>query len=126
MNSIAKDFLIEQLNSLSVMFPDVCIKYEHRKNTNSHIIEVKPVSVFENNEDYIRAEINLEESFEKKFPNEDLIFISENSLTKINDPEYTFGDNFMSFDVSIIETDNISSDMDEIFGDNSISWALAA
>jgi hypothetical protein len=126
MTTSAKDFLIENLNRISVLFPEVNIRYEYRSSTNSHIIEVIPLSVFKNNDNYIIAEINLEESFEEQFPNEDLVFISEDSLTTINNAEFAFGNNLMSFDVSFVESNNITGSFDETFNDVSVSWALAA
>ncbi len=126
MTTSAKDFLIDNLNRISVLFPEVNIRYEHRSNTNSHIIEVIPLLVFDNNDEYIRAEINLEESFEEQFSNEDIVFISEDSLTTINNAEFAFGNNLMSFDVSLIESNDIISPFDETFNDISASLALAA
>lgn len=126
MTPSAKDFLIENLNRISVLFPEINIRYEYRSNTNSHIIEVIPLSVFKNNDNYIMAEINLEESFEEQFPNEDLVFISEDSLTTINNAEFAFGNNLMSFDVSLMESNIITGSFDETYNDVSVSLTLAA
>ena len=84
----AKEFLIDNLNWLSELFPEIHIRYEIRSNINSHIVEVIPVSVFNNNEDYLKAEISIEKQFERLFPDADIVFISEDSLTKIKNAGY--------------------------------------
>jgi len=122
----AEDFLIDNLNHLSELFPEIHIRYEFRKNTNSHIIEVIPLSVFENSEDYIKAEVILEKQFEKLFPDGDIIFVSEDSLTKIKNAGYEFGKNQISFDPGILENSVISNGYNEEFNGNEINYAIAA
>ena len=69
----AKEFLIDNLNSLSGFFPEIHIRYEIRND--KHIVEVLPVSVFEGDDNYLKAEMLLEKQFETLFPNEEIIFI---------------------------------------------------
>ena len=125
MNQTAKEFLIDNLNRLSELFSEIHIRYEYRKNTNSHIIEVIPLSVFYKNKDYIKAEIWLEKQFENLFPDEDIVFISENSLTQIKNAEYEFGNNQMSFDVGILIPNTVDSNINEEFAGET-NYALAA
>lgn len=125
MNQTAKEFLIDNLNRLSELFSEIHIRYEYRKNTNSHIIEVIPLSVFYKNKDYIKAEIWLEKQFENLFPAEDIIFISGNSLTQIKNAEYEFGNNQMSFDVGILIPNTVDSNINEEFAGET-NYALAA
>jgi len=96
MNS--KEFLVEKLKELSSKFEDIKIRYEYRKSTCSHIIEVIPLAVFKNNEDYMSAEAHLEYEFERLFPQEDIVFISEGSLTEIKAPDLVLGYNSIVFD----------------------------
>ena len=122
----AKEFLIDNLNWLSELFPEIHIRYEIRSNINSHIVEVIPVSVFNNNEDYLKAEISIEKQFERLFPDADIVFISEDSLTKIKNAGYEFGNNQMSFDTGLLETNIIFSGFDEEFTAGETNFALAA
>lgn len=83
MNSI--DFLSNCLEILHDKFSSCNIRYEFVPNTKVHLIEVTPVD-FYNDELYINEELILEEEFENLYPDEEIVFISENSLNKIQDP----------------------------------------
>lgn len=98
MNS--KEFLIERLKEMSSKFEDVKIRYEYRTNTYSHIIEVIPLAIFDSNEQYMLAEANLENEFESLFPQEDIVFVSEDSLTEIKNPDLLLGNESITFEVS--------------------------
>ena len=119
----AKEFLIDNLNWLSETFPEIHIRYEI--DTNYHIIEVVPISVFNNNEDYLKAEMFVENRFEEMFPNEEILFISEDSLTKIKNAEYEFGKDLISMDIGIETPVKLSGDYDSKFA-GKMNYALAA
>lgn len=102
MNS--KEFLIERLKELFSRFEDIKIRYEYRKNTCSHIIEVIPLAVFKKDEDYMFAEAKLEDEFEQLFPQQDIVFISEGSLTEIKNPDLLLGYDSMIFDNTGFDT----------------------
>ncbi len=87
----AKEYIINKLTELSTLFTDIRIRYEFRINTNSHLIEVTPLCFYESNQDYLIAESNIEDEFESLFPSENVVFISENSLTEIKEAELEFG-----------------------------------
>jgi len=87
----AKEYILNKLTELSTLFTDISIRYEFRTNTNSHLIEVTPLYFYENNQDYLIAESNIEDEFESLFPSENVVFISENSLTEIKEAELEFG-----------------------------------
>ncbi len=94
----AKEYLIKKLNFLSEKFEDVKIRYEFRSNTQTHIVEIIPLSFFSENENYIQFEIELENEFEQLFPNENILFVSDDSLTEIIAPDLKLG-----YDKIIIE-----------------------
>lgn len=83
----SKEFLREQLQSIYNKLYNIEISYEFR--TGTHIIKIAPEYIYNNNE-YIELEIELEEAFLKKFPNEEIMFISNNSLTEIKNAEFVF------------------------------------
>jgi len=97
----AKEYLKNKLAELSSMFSDIKIRYEFRTNTNSHLVEVTPLFFYESNQEYLIAESEIEDEFEFLFPSENIIFISESSLTEIKEVEFEFG---------IIDTDKITFD----------------
>lgn len=94
----AKDFILEKLRKLSNKFSEIRIRYEFRHSTLSHIVEIIPRSIFEEDEVYLQEEENLETEFEEFFPLENIIFISEGSLTEIKDAELELGMSIISFD----------------------------
>jgi len=124
----AKAFLKFNLKKIFLELENVEISYEFRASTNTHIVEVKPNSVYKTCEKYINREIELENSFYESFPNETLLFISEDSLTKIKSPELVLKYK-MSYNISNLITPVL---LDSILSKNQLSkagqnnYALAA
>ena len=85
--SSGKAFLHKKLKKISLEIEDIEIAYEYRVTTQAHIIEVKPNHIFENSKRFIDMEIDLKKDFSNQFPGEDILFISEDSLTEIKTPE---------------------------------------
>lgn len=83
----ANTFLKSNLKKIFLELENVEISYEYRVLTNTHIVEVKPNSIYKNCEIYIAREIELEKSFYDNFPLETLLFITEDSLTQIKSPD---------------------------------------
>lgn len=83
----ASAFLISGLRKIFLKLDNVEISYEFRDCSQTHIIEVKPNSIYKTCEKYITEEIELEDSFYENFPNETMLFITEDSLTKIKSPD---------------------------------------
>ena len=108
----SKEFIVEKLKELVSIFPDLKVRYEFDSNTLTHKIEINPLELFESNDDYLNAEMNLENDFEDTFPNENIIFISNDSLTQIHNPEYEFGYNISIGEQTYI---NFHYDISKIF-----------
>lgn len=89
MNS-SNDFLKTELKLIFLTLDGVEIRYEFRKSSQTHIVEVKPKSVFRNSAKYIEMEMELDKKFVELFPDEELLFISNDSLTKITSPEIIY------------------------------------
>ncbi|MBE7696456.1 hypothetical protein [Tenacibaculum finnmarkense] len=87
MNSI--ELVKQELQELFSLIDGIEIRYEFKKSTFTHFVEVKPLDLFSTNNVYIDKEISLEEKFSELFPSEDLVFISEDSLSKIENPLLT-------------------------------------
>lgn len=104
MNS--QQYIIDRLEKISEKFHGIKIRYEIRTRTyRKHIIEILPFSFFQNHE-YLKLESDLEFDFESSFPNEEIMFISENSLTKINESIFSIGyDSYkIKLDISDLST----------------------
>ncbi|NQU85751.1 MAG: hypothetical protein HQ541_08325 [Mariniphaga sp.] len=87
----ANDFLIEKLKQLAEKIEEIQIRYEFRNSTQSHLVEIIPLRIFEENEAYMQEEAKLEAEFEQLYPTEEIIFISEGSLTEIITAELELG-----------------------------------
>ena len=98
----AKDFIIDRLNNLSTIFTDIKFRYEIRNEYN-HIIEVTPFHQYQENKDYLKAEADFENEFESSFPEDQIIFVSEDSLTQVKNVQYVFTNNMLGYDFGIIE-----------------------
>jgi hypothetical protein len=81
------DLIIKELNYISNTIEGVEIRYEFDKHNLIHLVEIKPLDLFENNTSYLDKEIELEDRFFELFPKENLVFISEGSLSKIMNPD---------------------------------------
>ena len=93
----AKEFIIDRLKQFAIIFDEIKIRYEFRVSTQSHLVEIVPLKVFEGDEGYIQEEASLETEFERLFPTENIIFISEDSLTEIKNAELELGYNKIKF-----------------------------
>ncbi|MDD2636322.1 MAG: hypothetical protein PHW82_12600 [Bacteroidales bacterium] len=123
----SKEFIKNKLNYLHSKFNDVKIRYEYRANTYSHIIEIIPLSFFEKNKEYMILESEIEEEFESKYPNENILFISEGALSEIYNPEYKLGYNELKLYNDATNIDyNVDGFNDNVEIQDSIIYALAA
>ena len=83
----AKKFLKEELNKLFSLIEGITIRYEYSEILKTHIVEILPVEIFKENKEYIDWEIEVDDRFSEYFDGEELMFISDDSLTKIETPE---------------------------------------
>lgn len=88
----SKEFIINKLNELVEIFPGITFKYKYDNVEKTHMIEVSPLAEFKNIE-YMIAEADLVFEFENNFIPETLLFVSEDSLTKVNRPDLVIKSN---------------------------------
>lgn len=123
----AKVFLEKKLEELFSKFEEIKIRYEYMANTRSHIVEIMPFSLFEENKDYLVEETNIEDEFELLFPTENIVFISEGSLTEIKNADIELGYDKILFDycdyISELEVDGYSEEVETMGCE---TYALAA
>ncbi|MFA6925268.1 MAG: hypothetical protein WC223_13565 [Bacteroidales bacterium] len=84
------EFLIDQLKQLVENFNGIRIKYELNKYTGTHIIQILPPSYFKDDIACMKMKRKIEIKFEKKYPNEDILFVSEGSLIEIGNENILF------------------------------------
>lgn len=91
MNTKEQEYIIKELNNLYRKFSTVQIRYEFDEGVNTHLIEITPLEVY-NSKEFILEEIKITENFENTFGyNQNILFISEESLNKIENPSYAIG-----------------------------------
>jgi hypothetical protein len=125
----AIEYLEIKLKELFLKFEEIQIRYEFRENTNSHLVEIIPSSLFEKNETYLKEESKIEDEFEDLFPTENIVFITKGSLTEIKKVDLTFGYDKITFNndympYEIIVWEGYSETMVAPCGEN--NYALAA
>jgi hypothetical protein len=79
---ILKDFLEET----HLKFPEIKFRCEFNALSFTYIVEVIPFSQFKCNKEYCSLEYDFSEKFESAFPGYMVLFVSEESLTKIKNP----------------------------------------
>ena len=87
---LAKDFISEQLQQLAASFPMVQIKYRYEKTAETHIVELTPVHSYYNDPSLENGWMAIAREFMERFPQEDLSFISSDSILRIDQPELSF------------------------------------
>jgi hypothetical protein len=126
----AVDFLINSLEILHEKFPTCNIRYEFLDNSSTHLVEVTPIQ-FYNDEEYMNEELFLEEEFSSLYPSEDIVFISEDSLNKIENPILELYGEKVGSIIAEFSVDNDCLDFSEYIvedykNENENNYALAA
>jgi hypothetical protein len=88
MNS--KFYIKDKLRKLVEKFPQMTFLYQFDEIDQTHIVEVLPFTMYEEDNDYKNDEGDLTFEFDRMFSPETIMFVSENSLTRVNEPEEVF------------------------------------
>lgn len=82
------EFIKEKLTLLADDFKMITIKYAYNGAINAHVVELTPVNEYYNNEVLDKCWIPISLDFKRLFENEDITFISSDSLLKITHPVF--------------------------------------
>lgn len=82
MSEAIKKFIIQEIEKLSEKFPQISFKYGFDKMGKQHLIEVEPDTEYKNPE-YMEAEFDVIDAFIFKFPDDEILFISNNKYIHI-------------------------------------------
>jgi hypothetical protein len=93
----SKKYIDDKLHELVEKFPEVTLQYEFDELNETHIVEVLPQSVYDKNNLYKEAEGDLTFEFDQMFFPEEIMFVSEDSLTRVKKPQKTFKAESFSF-----------------------------
>lgn len=83
-----KSFIRKKICELVLRFPNIKIVYQHNEMSDTHILEIKPIEVFDLNKTYQEFETNITIEFDEKFFPDSILFVSEDSLNKVTHPEF--------------------------------------
>ena len=129
----SEEFIKEKINLLYEAFPNLKIRYEHRKSISTHIVEILPVSYFDSDVDCLLFQASIDNEFEKLFgKKEDILFISEDSLNEIREACHSWGyspsliTEKWSIDYYRIAEFNLINDLNKSVTVDNTSYALAA
>jgi hypothetical protein len=108
----SKEFIKKELENLVKQFSQIRVRYEFRKRSDVHYIEVIPNKIYSLNDDYIKWESDMWDRFVEQFPYEGICFISDDSLISIKNAELTlFGADYTPITIK----EEISLDIVSIF-----------
>ncbi|KAA5532631.1 hypothetical protein F0919_17775 [Taibaiella lutea] len=88
MKSQIKSFLLEELTKLQKQFCNIKIKYAFNIAIEVHIVEITPDTEYHSNDRLDESWLNIAMDFMKRFPNEEISFITDDSILKIKSPEF--------------------------------------
>jgi len=124
----AQEYIIDGLTALSQAFPKITFGYKYNQAEAIHIVHAEPLVEFKNNTDYLIAESDIVYEFENLYLPETLMFISEESLTKIGEPELIFTSNKTGY-INKQDEKNfvyLLNCISETIEENDVNYALAA
>jgi len=122
-----KEFIKARLNELRNIFPELSFKYKSNPNTSTHIVDVRPLDCYNENPDYIKYEADFGFEFDNIFYPETILFVSEDSLTQITNPEFVFNANQFSEDLqALLPPIEVKSKWVHTHYEVEIEYALAA
>lgn len=83
-----KCYIEKELNKFVKLFPCARVRYEFDVRSSVHVIEVMPVAMYHSDSDYQQWEDNLFSEFVKRYPTENICFVSKDSLVGIVNPGF--------------------------------------
>ena len=127
--SQSKEFLKNKLENLYINIDRIKIRYEFRSSVSLHLVEILPLDTYENNQNFILKELEIQEEFEKYFgENEEVLFISSDSLNEIKNCDFKLGySTTEKFDISDLISHSFSfNDCVQSLTGDFTSYPLAA
>jgi len=87
-NLTSAEFIKEKLQLLADTFTTVTVRYAYDNAISTHIVELTPEEEYYNNTALDKFWIPISLDFKRLFENEDITFISSDSILKISDPVF--------------------------------------
>ncbi|MDZ4680821.1 MAG: hypothetical protein SH848_11470 [Saprospiraceae bacterium] len=80
-----QDFISTTFEKISNNFPKAGITYQFDEKAGTHYVKISPPDVY-GNETFINIGWEIKNAFNDHFPNEELCFLTENSLIQLSSP----------------------------------------
>jgi hypothetical protein len=80
----SSEFIIFKIKDFVIKFPQAYVKYEHDEASFTHFLEVTPLALYQNDEEYIQWELAFQSEFIANYPDENIGFISEDALVGLD------------------------------------------
>jgi len=80
------EYIKNKLSQILSQFPEISCKYEFDAFSASHLIELKPSEIYFSNHSFKEKEIELLSEFIELYPFENITFITDDDLYKIESP----------------------------------------
>jgi len=84
----AKDYIINKLKDLVNLFPEMSFDYVYDELSVTHIIEVHPLGYYDSNISFRKKEAKIIFDFSNTFVSESIVFVSDESLIRVENPEF--------------------------------------
>lgn len=127
-----KEFIKKSIEDLTTTFDNIRCSYRYDQFSETHYIEIMPSAFFRSSNELSLFRADIFDDFDSAYPNQSIVFISEESLTKIGKSEYSIeGKSYTkskSFDLlwfKKIECYNSIQDDEAVFASDN-NYALAA
>ena len=90
----SNEYIISELEKIIIKFPNIRIRYENY-DSNTHFLEITPNLII-SDKDYINCENEFFNNFISKFPNQNICFLSDDSIVGLFKIDYEIkGDKFI-------------------------------
>jgi len=114
------EYIKNKLSQILSQFPEIGCKYEFDAFSASHLIELKPNEIYFSNHSFKEKEVELLSEFIELYPFENITFITDDDLYKIESPIFEKQSQVSFNNISQIQEQNywdqlINFDMENIY-----------
>ena len=103
---LSSDYIKSQIERLIEQEGVLSVRYGATKWSDAHLIEVTPVEIFDSRS-FAEFEFSIVDQFEKLFPNEEIIFISNSDIISITNLFYSVTPESISQSLKPVISSNI-------------------
>ncbi|MDR2813840.1 MAG: hypothetical protein LBB79_04190 [Prevotellaceae bacterium] len=83
----SRQYIQKALRSFIKVFSNARVRYEYDERALVHFVEVVPNDLFRSNENYVAWESAMCDNFIKRYPTENICFLSDDATVPVENPE---------------------------------------